>query len=133
MSATPRTDSAIERIKTSSFRGDIIHPTFARQLETELAAANAHIAEQIVQIETLQSWKTQQMEVESKWDAQRVASLLGIAVGQDIRSNIEPKICAILSAVKGACIELDYACSHDPAANKNRVREARTILQPLIK
>ncbi len=55
------------------------------KLQTELLArlAKGRAAEE---------WKRQAMEVESHWDKQRVAKLLGIGLGENILANIEPKI-----------------------------------------
>lgn len=65
--------------------GDIIEAyEHARELERER--------------DELAAWKKEALLVESRWDCQKVAKLLGISLGEDIRPNIEPKIRALLDA-----------------------------------
>lgn len=59
------------------------------------------------EIERLERWKSEQLLVESKWDPQRVAQLLGIGLGQDIRPNIEPKIVALLRLLEEQQAQID--------------------------
>jgi len=49
-----------------------------------------------------EEWKRQAMEVESHWDKQRVAKLLGIGLGKNILENIEPNIIELQRQLKEA-------------------------------
>lgn len=61
--------------------------TIAESLQKENERLRARIAE-------LESWKRQQLEVESGWSAQRVGNLCGVKHGHSIRQAIEPFIVA---------------------------------------
>lgn len=56
-----------------------------KQLTSERDALRARVAE-------LEHWKSEQMAVESEWDAQAVGHLLGIPLGYSIRAGIEFKV-----------------------------------------
>ena len=60
---------------------NLLLSSFAKQME-----------EKDKEITDLKDWKESMMSVESQWDEQKVARLLGMTAGQDIRKNIESKI-----------------------------------------
>ena len=53
---------------------------------------DAYIIELETERDELRAWKTEAMAVAATWDVQRVGRLLGLALGQNIYKNIEPKI-----------------------------------------
>lgn len=86
-SDTPKTDEAI--CGSEPFNDEhVVLADFARQLERENAE--------------LQRWKSEQLAVESTWDAQAVGRLLGVRLGQPIRPEIQPSIEAMREAIKAA-------------------------------
>ncbi len=59
----------------------------------------AGYAEKVEAVETAIAaieWKESMLKVESSWDSQGIAKLLGINLGEDIRANIEPKVRALI-------------------------------------
>ena len=96
------------------------------------------------QVHQLMLWKEAQLYVESQWEPQRVAKLLGVPLGEDIRVSIEPRIVALKAELDAAnegadmlatCVENSLSilvnCNWDPlrenealAFHKARTEEA---------
>jgi hypothetical protein len=68
----------------------------AKQLNT-LRTANAALVEEV---ERLQAWKDAAVEVESKWDAQAIARLLGGTAGESTRTVIAREAPRLVERVK---------------------------------
>lgn len=87
MSDTPRTSLA--------FRNGGIPELLSetKELERKLAAANQRI-------EKLESWKAQVLAVESKWDPNVIATMLGGELGQSQRKVIMEKVPKLLAKIQ---------------------------------
>lgn len=84
------------------------------------------------EIERLERWKAEQLLVESKWDPQRVAKLLGMVCGQDIRPNIEPKIIALQHSHKlllDACVEFVRKVENGEARSKRSYEQMKAAIE----
>lgn len=79
-SDTPRTDTLEEM--------GCLTPTFLRQLERE--------------INTLRQWKQEALLVESEWDEQHIAKLLGAKPGESCRKVIMKRVPEILKELEEA-------------------------------
>jgi len=107
--STPITDAyvdLIERQRGYRWQYDDGWVTLARGLEGQLDEAQQEIAEQKkwlkaakadldlfqAEVTELKDWKRQQLEVESEWDAQKVAEALGIPLGESIRASILARV-----------------------------------------
>lgn len=84
---------AEESLENDHFR------SLVSNLESQLASAkrDQEIALELreamkEEVEQLRRWKTEQMAVESSWDEQAVAKLLGLTLGQSIRPQIQSAI-----------------------------------------
>lgn len=72
-------------------------PQFAADELDTLRTANAALVEEV---ERLQAWKDAAVEVESKWDAQAIARLLGGALGESTRTVIAREVPRLVERVK---------------------------------
>lgn len=84
------------------------------------------------EIERLERWKSEQLLVESKWNPQRVAQLLGIGLGQDIRPNIEPKIVALKNSHKlllDACAEFVRKVENGKARSRRSYKQMKAAIE----
>jgi hypothetical protein len=68
--------------------------------EKEVEKIMGFVHQLIDERDNLKRWKDEQLQVESKWDKQKIGRLLDIGLGESIQENIEPKIREILKAIQ---------------------------------
>ena len=116
MSDTPRTSEA-------QFGTGRVSVSFAAQLERELNEAKEVILSHEIKIDNqnntcrdlrdeldeanakiikLENWKSQQLAVESEWDAQATAKLLGSKLGQSCRQVIAKRVPELITELNEA-------------------------------
>lgn len=84
--------------------------------------------------DVLQRWKSEQLQVESEWNEQELAKLLGATLGQSCRKVIQekvPELIADASALADALEELQsYACDggHSPSEHNEMMKEVNTAI-----
>jgi hypothetical protein len=64
------------------------------------------------QLSILRDWKAQQMQVESQWDEQQIAKLLGAKLGQSCRKVIQEKVPQLVTLLEEAREALEMFSGH---------------------
>lgn len=86
------------------------------------------------EIGTLRRWKEEMLLVESQWDAQEVGTLLGVALGKNIRPKIAEGIrdlqedLEMVSRSREAWKNITQVVAHDAAFNQMMVERVRDLV-----
>lgn len=99
--------------------------------------AHRHAVMQEREIQALQRWKSKALQVESEWDEQKLAKLLGGALGQSCRKIIAERVPEVLEENERlkkelAEYELEEACKACGGDDESLIAEAqRSLLESM--
>lgn len=109
MSTTPRADAAANPSYCECDPGTVVNIRDARQLEIELTsvqlelgATKGELDDMRAKRDRLAEWKSAATLVESEWDEQHLAKLLGAKPGESCRKAIMKRVPEILAELKEA-------------------------------
>lgn len=99
---TPETDAHCLQMQTSPGENIWASADFARKLERELNAATAELEAVRKEQAQLAAWKKSMLAIESEWDVQSLAKMLGAKWGESCRAVVHKRVPEILSELTAA-------------------------------